>query len=60
MLQMPLIDFAKCPKHETELKLERAQVLVELQPAMREAYDKGYAACKAAMEDARKFLQTPY
>ena len=43
-------------RHATELKLEAANVMIELQPALRQAHDKGYQACKQAMEDARKFL----
>ena len=45
-------------RHEAELKLKEAETRVELQPALKESYDKGYDACKKAFSDAKEFMRS--
>ena len=42
--------------HEAALKLKEADVKIEMQPKLTEAYQAGYNACMESMKEARKFL----
>ena len=42
--------------HATELLLKEANVRVELQPKLKEAYDEGFRAANAALESAKMLL----
>ena len=44
--------------HATELLLKEANVRVELQPKLKEAYDEGVDAANKALENAKSLLRS--